>query len=343
MGRRVAVIGAGMTRFVRRAQETGKELAWEASRAAPGLVRAEALRRRRGLPHLCAGRVRRRAHEGGVPLGRCGGVRQAVHAHVRRRRQRGVHGDPGVVLGGERDVRRRALGGRGEDVLDAAAPAGRVPHDLRQHPRTATRAEPAVDLRARDEPLHERVRPRQAGHRRRGGEEQAQRGRSSRRAPRAGRHHHRGRARVRDARVAGAAPRRLADQRRGRGARHRLRGRRETSTDRPVWIEGVGWNLDTAYWTNRDLVFPEYVQNAARMAYEMAGVTEPRKQIHVAEPYDPFDYKELHHLEGLHAVRQGQGSRGRSRRRPQPRRRPAVVSVAVGCSGSGTRSRRRGS
>jgi acetyl-CoA C-acetyltransferase len=70
-------------------------------------------------------------------------------------------------------------------------------------------------------------------------------------------------------------------------------------TDRPVWIEGVGWNLDTAYWTNRDLVFPEYVANAARMAYEMAGVAEPRKQIHVAEPYDPFDYKELHHLEGL--------------------------------------------
>jgi len=73
----------------------------------------------------------------------------------------------------------------------------------------------------------------------------------------------------------------------------------ERITDRPVWIEGVGWNLDTTYWTNRDLVFPEYVANAARMAYEMAGVTEPRKQIHVAEPYDPFDYKELHHLEGL--------------------------------------------
>jgi acetyl-CoA C-acetyltransferase len=67
----------------------------------------------------------------------------------------------------------------------------------------------------------------------------------------------------------------------------------------PVWIQGVGWNLDTAYWTNRDLVFPEYVANAARMAYDMAGVTEPRKQIHVVEPYDPFDYKELHHLEGL--------------------------------------------
>jgi uncharacterized OB-fold protein len=72
-----------------------------------------------------------------------------------------------------------------------------------------------------------------------------------------------------------------------------------------VWIEGVGWNLDTTYWTNRDLVFPEYVQNAARMAYDMAGITEPRKQIHVAEPYDPFDYKELHHLEGLMLFERG--------------------------------------
>jgi acetyl-CoA C-acetyltransferase len=70
-------------------------------------------------------------------------------------------------------------------------------------------------------------------------------------------------------------------------------------TDSPVWIEGVGWNLDTAYWTNRDLSYPTYVEEAARMAYRMAGITEPRKQIHIAEPYDPFDYKELHHLEGL--------------------------------------------
>jgi acetyl-CoA C-acetyltransferase len=70
-------------------------------------------------------------------------------------------------------------------------------------------------------------------------------------------------------------------------------------TDQPVWIEGVGWCLDTAYWTNRDLSYPTYVEEAARMAYKMAGITEPRKQINIAEPYDPFDYKELHHLEGL--------------------------------------------
>lgn len=77
-------------------------------------------------------------------------------------------------------------------------------------------------------------------------------------------------------------------------------------TDKPVWIEGVGWNLDTAYWTNRDLAYPRYVEYAARMAYDMAGIKEPRKQIHIVEPYDPFDYKELHHLEGLLLADRGQ-------------------------------------
>ena len=39
--------------------------------------------------------------------------------------------------------------------------------------------------------------------------------------------------------------------------------------------------------------------------YEMAGVTEPRQEIHIAEPYDPFDYKVLHHLEGLQLADRG--------------------------------------
>jgi acetyl-CoA C-acetyltransferase len=76
-------------------------------------------------------------------------------------------------------------------------------------------------------------------------------------------------------------------------------------TDKPVWIEGVGWSLDTAHWTNRDLAYPRYVETAARMAYEMAGIKEPRKEIHIAEPYDPFDYKALHHLEGLQLADRG--------------------------------------
>jgi len=77
-------------------------------------------------------------------------------------------------------------------------------------------------------------------------------------------------------------------------------------TDKPIWVQGVGWCLDTAYWTNRDLYYPEYVEKAAWMAYRMAGVREPRKEINIAEPYDPFAYKELHHLEGLQLAPKGQ-------------------------------------
>jgi acetyl-CoA C-acetyltransferase len=67
----------------------------------------------------------------------------------------------------------------------------------------------------------------------------------------------------------------------------------------PVWIDGVGWSIDSTMWTDRDLVFPEYVARAAKMAYKMARIDDPRRQIDFAEPYDPFDYKELHHMEGL--------------------------------------------
>ena len=70
-------------------------------------------------------------------------------------------------------------------------------------------------------------------------------------------------------------------------------------TDKPVWLDGVGYSLDSAYWANRDLCYPEYVEVAARQAYDMAGIKEPHKEIDIAEPYDPFTYKELHHMEGL--------------------------------------------
>ncbi len=80
-------------------------------------------------------------------------------------------------------------------------------------------------------------------------------------------------------------------------------------TDNPVWIDGVGWCIDSTQWTNRDLYYPDYVEYAARMAYKMAGVKNPPKEIDVAEPYDPFDYKELHHMEGLLLCKKGEAAK----------------------------------
>jgi acetyl-CoA C-acetyltransferase len=104
--------------------------------------------------------------------------------------------------------------------------------------------------------------------------------------------------------------------------------------DKPVWVQGVGWCLDTSYWGNRDLAYPRYVEKAARMAYEMAGVTEPRKQIHVVEPYDPFAYKELHHLEGLQLAEKGKApedlARGRFERTGELPSSPSGGLMGVG-------------
>jgi acetyl-CoA C-acetyltransferase len=77
-------------------------------------------------------------------------------------------------------------------------------------------------------------------------------------------------------------------------------------TDDPVWVAGTGWTIDSTMWTNRDLYFPQYVANAAKMAYKMARISNPFKEIDIAEPYDPFDYKELHHMEGLLLCDKGQ-------------------------------------
>ncbi len=74
----------------------------------------------------------------------------------------------------------------------------------------------------------------------------------------------------------------------------------------PVWVKGVGWCIDSTMWTDRDLYFPEYVARAAKMAYKMAKIDNPRRQIDFAEPYDPFDYKELHHMEGLLLAKKGE-------------------------------------
>lgn len=76
-----------------------------------------------------------------------------------------------------------------------------------------------------------------------------------------------------------------------------------------AWISGVGWCIDSTMWTDRDLYFPEYVARAAKMAYKQAKIDNPRRQIDFAEPYDPFDYKELHHMEGLLLAKKGEAAK----------------------------------
>mgnify|MGYP000353682857 CR=1 FL=1 len=68
---------------------------------------------------------------------------------------------------------------------------------------------------------------------------------------------------------------------------------------KPVWIRGVGHCSDTYHLGDRDLSDVSVLESAAKRAYDMAGIKDPKKEIHVAEVYDAFSYMELMWMEGL--------------------------------------------
>lgn len=74
----------------------------------------------------------------------------------------------------------------------------------------------------------------------------------------------------------------------------------------PIWIRGIGWCSDTPGLETRNWGEAIYAQMAAEMAYKMAGIRYPRKEIHFAEINDEFSYKELQHLEAMRICRKGE-------------------------------------
>jgi len=80
----------------------------------------------------------------------------------------------------------------------------------------------------------------------------------------------------------------------------------EALTDRPIWMRGIGWCNDSPSLENRAWARAIYAEGAGRMAYEMAGIGNPRQEIDFAEIDDTFSYKELQHLEALRFCRFGE-------------------------------------
>ncbi len=72
-----------------------------------------------------------------------------------------------------------------------------------------------------------------------------------------------------------------------------------TLTEMPIWVLGVGFANDAFALEARPWGQAEYARLAAKMAYDMAGIRNPRATIDFAEVDDTFAYKELQHLEAL--------------------------------------------
>ena len=77
----------------------------------------------------------------------------------------------------------------------------------------------------------------------------------------------------------------------------------------PVFINGIGWAQHTPNLEEREWHRAVYAEDAARMAYSMAGLTDPGRQIDFAEVDDTFAYKELQHLEALGLAGRGRAGR----------------------------------
>ncbi len=79
------------------------------------------------------------------------------------------------------------------------------------------------------------------------------------------------------------------------------------SSQPPVWIRGIAHCAEAYFLGDRDLAVPAALQDAARRAYQMAGVADPRREIDVVELFDAFSYMEPLWLEGMGFCDPGQG------------------------------------
>jgi len=79
-------------------------------------------------------------------------------------------------------------------------------------------------------------------------------------------------------------------------------------TDKPVWIKGFGISIDSFYPGDRDLLDTQ-LKTAAASAYKMAGISDPRREIDLAEVCEPYAFQELLWCEELGLCAQGQGGK----------------------------------
>jgi acetyl-CoA C-acetyltransferase len=66
---------------------------------------------------------------------------------------------------------------------------------------------------------------------------------------------------------------------------------------RPAWIKGLGFCGDEYWYGDSDKVSWACALETAKQAYDMAGIKNPRRELDVAEVYNPFTFIELLHYE----------------------------------------------
>ena len=89
----------------------------------------------------------------------------------------------------------------------------------------------------------------------------------------------------------------------------------ERALPAPAWIQGLGWATEPGFLGDRDLAQLPSCMEAARQAYDAAGITDPGTAFQLAELSDATPYQELLAYEALGLCpRQGWAEAGRNGR-----------------------------
>ncbi|MEK7288055.1 MAG: acetyl-CoA acetyltransferase [Elusimicrobiota bacterium] len=102
----------------------------------------------------------------------------------------------------------------------------------------------------------------------------------------------------------------------------------------PIWVEGFGWATETSSVESRNWTQAAYASISAKRAYRMAGVSDPRLDIHIFEVDDTYAFKELQHLEALGIFEKGDAWKKTLEGETSPKG-AKPVNVSGGCLGLG--------
>ncbi len=78
---------------------------------------------------------------------------------------------------------------------------------------------------------------------------------------------------------------------------------------RPAWFAGLGACSEGPYAPNIDMAYPESCVRAAQLAYQMAWIYDPVRELDVAEIFEAFSFQELIWTEALGLCNPGEGGR----------------------------------
>jgi acetyl-CoA C-acetyltransferase len=85
--------------------------------------------------------------------------------------------------------------------------------------------------------------------------------------------------------------------------------RAKKMTAKPAWFAGVGTCSESPFAPHVDIAYPESCVRAAQLAYQMAWVYDPVRELDLAEVHDAFSFQELIWTEALGLCNPGEGGK----------------------------------